>query len=750
MRGHFRMLENARGKTVIKEPLALSSGKITYERKKSAEWIERQINSDLVVMDYNFFQCVHWISGDLRPILYQLIEEIEKETDSAKTEELLEKLHEAEDWSANNLLRDFEDIVSDYPYVTETLKDCVKNACKNVINTPCDSEQNSCVQARKQIAKTFDLSPIALDMLEFVYIVQTNSALKRYLEDTLEIWKSNRRNILACIMNASTTMLKEIIIELTSCGILEFEPGRYYQVSDDVMPIWESPDTYDENQLFCTSLKGDILPLDKFRVPEEDIEYVKNLLTSKGNKPVHIMLYGSHGTGKTTFARSLASNLNLKTWSVNSRDDDDEKSRRASLTACLNLSRKHKDSFVLVDEAERMLDTRASIFGGSRNKDKAWLNALLEKPDNRVIWISNDISHIDPAVRRRFSFSIHFDDLGKSERLTLWREIIANHKMGKYVTEEQIQALAEDYEVPAAVMDTAISQAKSLGYKRADFINAVKCSLGAYSVFINNGKKKIMRNTSQAKGFNPDGTTLEGSLENLMERCFRADAAMRKFKDDKQELEGGCATMLFYGPPGTGKTALARHIAHKLDRECIVKRASDLMSCFVGGTEKNIASAFYNSERDGAVLVIDEADTFLYSRDIAQRSWETSQVNEFLTQLEECRCFCICTTNRLNGLDEAALRRFSYKVAFTWAKPQQIIALYNSLLAPLCKEKLTPELERELTGLTRLAPGDFHTVRSQYNSFLSDEASATHEDMITALKREEALKARYISRNAGF
>ena len=750
MRGHFRMLKNARGKTVIKEPLALNSGKITYERKKSAEWMKHLINSDLVVMDYNFFQCVHWISGDLRPILYQLIEEIEKETDSAKTEELLEKLHEAEDWPANNLLRDFEDIVSDYPYVTETLKDCVKNACKNVINTPCASEQNPCVQARKKIAKTFDLSSIALDMLEFVYIVQTNRTLKDYLEDTLEIWKSNRRNILACIMNASTTMLKEIIIELTSCGILEFEPGRYYQVSDDVMPIWESPDTYDENQLFCTSLKGDILPLDKFRVPEEDIEYVKNLLTSKGNKPVHIMLYGSHGTGKTTFARSLASNLNLKTWSVNSRDDDDEKSRRASLTACLNLSRKHRDSFVLVDEAERMLDTRASIFGGSRNKDKAWLNALLEKPDNRVIWISNDIGHIDPAVRRRFSFSIHFDDLGKSERLTLWREIVANHKMGKYVTEEQMQALAEDYEVPAAVMDTAISQAKNLGYKRADFIKAVKCSLGAYSLFINNGEKKIKRNISQSKGFNPAGTTLEGSLENLMERCFRADAAMRNFKDDEQELEGGCATMLFYGPPGTGKTALARHIAHELDRECIIKRASDLMSCFVGGTEKNIASAFYNSERDGAVLVIDEADTFLYSRDIAQRSWETSQVNEFLTQLEECRCFCICTTNRLNGLDEAALRRFSYKVAFTWAKPQQIIALYNSLLAPLCKEKLTPELERELTGLTRLAPGDFHTVRSQYNSFLSEEASATHEDMITALKREEALKARYISRNAGF
>ena len=48
-----------------------------------------------------------------------------------------------------------------------------------------------------------------------------------------------------------------------------------------------------------------------------------------------------------------------------------------------------------------------------------------------------------------------------------------------------------------------------------------------------------------------------------------------------------------------------------------------------------IASAFYKAEKDGAVLVIDGADTFLYSRETAIRSWETSQINEFLTQLEE-------------------------------------------------------------------------------------------------------------------
>jgi SpoVK/Ycf46/Vps4 family AAA+-type ATPase len=108
----------------------------------------------------------------------------------------------------------------------------------------------------------------------------------------------------------------------------------------------------------------------------------------------------------------------------------------------------------------------------------------------------------------------------------------------------------------------------------------------------------------------------------------------------------GAGTMLFYGPPGTGKTALARYIAEVLERECIVKPVSELQSMWVGETEKNIARAFQQAEADGAVLVFDGADSFIYTRDTAQQSWETSQVNEFLTCLEECRGFCICTTNR--------------------------------------------------------------------------------------------------------
>ena len=101
-------------------------------------------------------------------------------------------------------------------------------------------------------------------------------------------------------------------------------------------------------------------------------------------------------------------------------------------------------------------------------------------------------------------------------------------------------------------------------------------------------------------------------------------------------------------------------------------------------------------------------------------------------------------------LDSAALRRFSYKVPFTWAKPSQILALYKSLLSPLCDSEIDHETQKELLSLRRLTPGDFHSVRVQFNSFFSDDKTATHEQILSALKREEALKARYAERDIGF
>lgn len=73
-------------------------------------------------------------------------------------------------------------------------------------------------------------------------------------------------------------------------------------------------------------------------------------------------------------------------------------------------------------------------------------------------------------------------------------------------------------------------------------------------------------------------------------------------------------TFCFYGPAGTGKSELARHMADELDMPCVVRRASDILSMWVGGSEQNIAEMFAEARQQEAVLVLDEADSFLSDR----------------------------------------------------------------------------------------------------------------------------------------
>ena len=63
--------------------------------------------------------------------------------------------------------------------------------------------------------------------------------------------------------------------------------------------------------------------------------------------------------------------------------------------------------------------------------------------------------------------------------------------------------------------------------------------------------------------------------------------------------------------PGTGKTAWAHYLGRVLGKRVIVKRCSDLLDCFVGMTEKKIAAAFEEAKTENAILVMDEADSFL-------------------------------------------------------------------------------------------------------------------------------------------
>ena len=194
---------------------------------------------------------------------------------------------------------------------------------------------------------------------------------------------------------------------------------------------------------------------------------------------------------------------------------------------------------------------------------------------------------------------------------------------------------------------------------------------------------------------------------------------------------------------------MARFIAAHLDKEIVFKRASDLFSKWVGGTEQNIRDAYEEAHSKEGVLIFDEADSLIFNRDRADHSWELSFTNEFLTWMESFEGIQIFTTNRLKDLDNASLRRFNHKVEFGYLKPDGKLIFYEKLIAPLIGRSLDTATAQSLKGLSGLTPGDFKAVRDRFA--FKKKQDITHKAVISALADEARLKSFHAGlKNIGF
>ena len=127
----------------------------------------------------------------------------------------------------------------------------------------------------------------------------------------------------------------------------------------------------------------------------------------------------------------------------------------------------------------------------------------------------------------------------------------------------------------------------------------------------------------------------------------------------------------------------------------------------------------------------------LGSRGAATHSWEISQVNEMLTQMESHKKPFICTTNLIKGLDEASLRRFTFKLKFDFLKPEQVGAIY--------KKYFEMDVPKFVLDNSILTPGDFSVVKKK-----ADIMNITDNHEIAKMLIQETEMKPQFSRKIGF
>ncbi len=394
---------------------------------------------------------------------------------------------------------------------------------------------------------------------------------------------------------------------------------------------------------------------------------------------VNLLFYGPPGTGKTEFSRTLASEAGAVLYAVGG-DGAGSDTRRTlprdqALEYAVEALRHEPRAVILFDEMED--------FGHARSKE--WLNRLMEQTPVPILWTANSTSSFRifrPFSLDRMVHSLHFGSLRRNHRREVFASLLDEAGLPEAEATDLADAFARTQGMTPRQVRLAARHGRSGGAAtiRRLALQKARLRLGAMPF-----------RRSPPRTYDPALARADSDLIELA-------SALRR---DPSRVAG----LLFSGPPGAGKTAFARYLARHIERDCLVRRASDLLDKYIGESEKEIARAFDEARSRDAVLVFDEADSLLSDRRNAHRSWEVSQVNEMLSQMERHPLPFICTTNLVDSLDPASARRFLIHARFGYLDRERIARGFRLFFG----QSAPPEV----LSLNQVTPADFDLVRKQ-------------------------------------
>ena len=386
---------------------------------------------------------------------------------------------------------------------------------------------------------------------------------------------------------------------------------------------------------------------------------------------------GPSGTGKTLLSLALASHIGAPLVTLSAGDVPEREGGERLLRAAFEEAT-IRDAVVVLDHCEALL--------AKADPRRAAVTRVLEEFEGIAILITNHPERLDESVDRLVGYNLRFPRPGPSERRQIW-EVHMPPRM-PVADDIELDVLANSYDFTGAAIKNAVLVAVSRALAEGPAAPVVTMA-------------RLLEGCGTQLGYALEALTVQTRSQLTFADIVLPDEAQQRVKEViaavrnqslvlnawglGQRLTTGVGiTVLFDGPPGTGKTLCAEIVAAEFDRAVHRVNLPEVVSKWVGETEKNIREIFQGARASHAMLLFDEADALFSARTSETKSatdrYANMEVNLLLQEIERFPGVVFLTTNFYGVLDKALLRRIQFRVSFEEPEAEQRRRIWEVLI----------------------------------------------------------------------
>jgi len=413
-----------------------------------------------------------------------------------------------------------------------------------------------------------------------------------------------------------------------------------------------------------------------------------------------LLFSGPSGTGKTLLAQAMASHMKVPLLSLAASDLPEKEGVDQILTELFSEATM-RNALVLIDECEALL--------GKQDKRKAAAFKAIEDFNGVLVLTTNHPERLDEALDRRIIYSLPFEMPDADLRRQIWEVHLPPEV--PLASDIDLDILASRYDFTGGTIKNAILVAvnKAIAHdSKSPRVTFADLDVGCRTQLKYALEELTTRSTTHMRLKDivlPDET--KKKVQEIISAIRNQSVVLNTWGFGKKLVTGKGIISLFDGPPGTGKTFCSEIIAGEFDRPLYRVNLPEVVSKWVGETEKHIKQIFEQARISHAMLLFDEADALFASRSAEVKSatdrHANMEVNLLLQEIERFPGVCILTTNFYGSLDRALTRRIQFRVTFEEPDEEQRALIWRTLIpggVPL-GEDVDFELlgkEWELTG----------------------------------------------------